>query len=62
MAFQVPVQRAPSRRDGEGGQSLVEYGIIVALIGVVAMVGAQVLGNGVAGVFTRVAGRITGIG
>jgi Flp pilus assembly pilin Flp len=41
---------------------MVEYGVIVALIAVVAMVAVQTLGTGVAGVFTRVVNRITGIG
>lgn len=49
-------------REGESGQSLVEYGIAVALIAVVAMASLQALGGGIAGVFGRILGRIAGIG
>lgn len=47
---------------GEEGQSMVEYGVIVAMIAVVAMVAVQALGTGIAGVFTRIVGRLAGIG
>ncbi len=54
--------RRPADRRGEEGQSMVEYGVIIALVCVVAMVATQALGTGVAGVFTRIVGRISGIG
>ena len=67
MATPITDRRAAERRpttgpSGEEGQSMVEYGVIVALIAVVAMVAVQTLGNGIAGVFTRIVGRIAGIG
>lgn len=46
----------------EKGQSLVEYAIAVALIAVVAMGAIQALGGGIANLFTRLLGRISGIG
>jgi pilus assembly protein Flp/PilA len=62
MALRVRDRRAPTDRPEETGQGMVEYGVIVALIAVAAMIAVQALGTGVAGVFTRVVGRITGIG
>ncbi len=50
------------RGSGEEGQSLVEYAIAVALIAVAAMAAIQGLGNGIAGMFSRLLGRITGLG
>lgn len=61
MAQQTRAGRAADR-PGEAGQSMVEYGITLALIAVVAMVAVQALGTGVAGVFTRILGKIAGIG
>ena len=46
----------------EEGQSMVEYCIIAALIGVVAMAAVQALGSGIAGVFQRILNSISGIG
>ena len=51
-----------ARSAGEAGQSLVEYAIAVALIAVVAMASIQALGGGIAAVFTRILGKIAGIG
>ena len=62
MALRWGDRRVAADRPEEAGQSMVEYGVIVALIAVVAMVAVQTLGTGVAGVFTRVVNRITGIG
>ncbi len=50
------------RTSGEEGQSLVEYAIAVALIAVAAMAAIQGLGNGIAAMFSRLLGRITGLG
>ena len=49
-----------NRAESEDGQAMVEYGLLVALIAVVAMVGAQVLGTNVLGVFQSAAAKITG--
>ncbi len=42
------------RRDEEGA-TMVEYGLMVALIAVVAMVGAGLLGIAVDGIFQQIA-------
>jgi Flp pilus assembly pilin Flp len=41
---------------------MVEYSIVAALIAVVAMSAVQLLGGGVAQVFTNILTRISGIG
>ena len=46
----------------QSGQSMVEYAIVAALVAIVAMAAVQGLGTGVAGVFQRILGRISGIG
>lgn len=47
---------------GEEGVVMVEYAMVIALIAVVAMVAVGALGNGIAGVFTRILSAIQGIG
>ncbi|MCF0135929.1 MAG: Flp family type IVb pilin [Lachnospiraceae bacterium] len=37
----------------ESGQSMVEYGLILALIAIVAVAGISVFGGGVKGLFDR---------
>ena len=44
----------------EDGATMVEYGLMVALIAVVAMVGAGLLGVSVNGVFKSIATKIGG--
>ena len=41
-------------RRNEEGATMVEYGLLVALIAVVVGVAAATLGTGIAGLFTRV--------
>ena len=43
----------------EEGATMVEYGLMVALIAVVAMVGATTLGINVLGIFNNVAAKLT---
>ena len=62
LCAQVTLGRLAGDRRGEAGQSMVEYGVMVALVAVAAMVAVQALGTGVAGVFTRIVGKIAGIG
>lgn len=56
------LEREILEKDGEEGQSLVEYAIAAALIAIVAMGAVQALGGGVAQVFQRILGRIQGMG
>ena len=51
-----------ARREGEAGQAMVEYGIILAVVGMIVLVAATSLGTAVAGVFGRIVGKISGIG
>lgn len=44
---------------GENGATMVEYGLIVALIAVVAIAAVTAVGTGVAGNFNNVAGELT---
>jgi pilus assembly protein Flp/PilA len=44
-------------RDEEGA-SMVEYGLLISLIAVVAMVGVKALGTNVSTLYTTVAGTI----
>ena len=47
------------RLDREEGASMVEYGLLVALIAVVVAVGAATLGNGINSLFGTTAGELT---
>ena len=49
------------RTAAEGGQTMVEYAIVAALIAVVAMAAVQALGVGVTTVFNNIVDAITGI-
>jgi Flp pilus assembly pilin Flp len=66
--YPVHDRRAAARRhpapgpDDADGQSMIEYGIIAALVAVVSMVAVEALGSGIAGVFTRILGRLGSIG
>jgi pilus assembly protein Flp/PilA len=46
------------RLSDEEGASMVEYGLLVALIAVVVMVALGPLGTAIAGLFTQVTGRL----
>jgi len=47
---------------GQGGQSMVEYAIVVALIAIIAMAGVQAFGHGVQQVFQHLLSKIQSIG
>ncbi len=47
---------------GEEGATMVEYGLMVALIAIVAMAGAALVGNSVNAKFSTVASSIGGAG
>ncbi len=42
----------------EDGATMVEYGLLVALIALVALVGVQALGTNIRSLFTTVAGSV----
>jgi Flp pilus assembly pilin Flp len=43
---------------GQAGQSMVEYGIVVALIAIVAFAAMQMLGDSVTAVFTTIMNKL----
>ena len=43
----------------EEGQDVVEYGLLIATIAIVVLIGVGVFGSGVDAWFNRLAGRIT---
>jgi pilus assembly protein Flp/PilA len=46
----------------EDGQDVVEYGLLIATIAIVVLVGIGIFGNNINAWFERLAGRITTIG
>ncbi|HEX3671186.1 MAG TPA: Flp family type IVb pilin [Candidatus Cybelea sp.] len=48
----------PSMIRDEEGATMVEYGLLVAFIALVALVGVQALGTNLSGLFNGVAGSI----
>ena len=55
------VARFQNAKD-EAGQTLVEYGLIVALISIVAIAALALVGDNVSAVFDDVAGELVGTG
>jgi Flp pilus assembly pilin Flp len=53
---------AATRASRSAAQSLVEYGLLVALIAVAALVATQTLGGGISAMFTRILGHFAGVG
>lgn len=47
-----------ARRDSEDGQAMVEYGLILALVSVVAIVALKLIGTDVTAVFNSIAGSL----
>ncbi len=62
LRLESAAYRLREKTGEEEGQSLVEYAIAVALIALAAMAAIQALGGGIAAMFTRLLGRITGLG
>lgn len=52
----------PVLKAKEKAQSLVEYAIGVAVIAIVALSAVQAFGGGVGALFTRLLGRVAGLG
>jgi pilus assembly protein Flp/PilA len=42
----------------EDGQGMAEYGLIIALVAVVAIGALQLLGGGLEGIFNQIAGKL----
>jgi len=49
-------------RSRDRAQDLVEYGVAVALVAVVALGAIQMFGGGISALFTRLLARFSGIG
>ena len=49
------------RRDDEEGQTLVEYGLLLALIAIVVIAALVVLGPIVSGIFTKVGNSLQSV-
>lgn len=49
-------------RSKAGGQSMVEYAIVVALVAIVAMAAVQSFGQGISQVFQQLLSQITSLG
>ena len=57
--LQMIVAFVADRLDREEGATMVEYGLLVALIAVVVAVAATTLGQGISTLFGNVAGDLT---
>ncbi len=44
--------------DGEQGQTLIEYGLIIALVSIVAIVTLATVGTNLQGIFSAIAGKL----
>ena len=53
-------QLVANLRNREGGQALVEYALILALVSVVAIASLEAIGGGVTGILDQVAGALGG--
>ena len=49
---------AADAQEDEKGQTLIEYGLIIALISIVAIIALATVGGGVSGIFTSIAGKL----
>ena len=52
------IVKLAARRDSEDGQAMVEYGLILALVSVVAIVALKLVGTDVTAVFNSVAASL----
>jgi pilus assembly protein Flp/PilA len=52
------IVKVAARRDSQDGQAMVEYGLILALVSVVAIVALKLVGTDVTAVFNSVAASL----
>ena len=50
--------RANAAQADEQGQTLIEYGLIIALVSIVAILALTAVGTDVSAVFTSIAGKL----
>ena len=58
MDYLARLMRFGENSDDEDGQTMIEYGLIVALISIVAIITLTVVGGNVKDVFNSVAGKL----
>jgi pilus assembly protein Flp/PilA len=56
------MQRISQFLGDEGGQDVVEYGLLIATIAIVVLIGVGFFGSNINAWFTTLAGRITTVG
>jgi Flp pilus assembly pilin Flp len=59
MRLRTPANISRSRRAAQG---LVEYGILIAVVAVIALASVQTFGGGVGALFGRLLARFAGLG
>ena len=55
------ILKLAARRDSEDGQAMVEYGLILALVSVAAILALTAVGNDVKAVFNSIDGSLAGL-
>ena len=56
--FVVRLLNFGTRAEAEEGQTMIEYGLIVALISIVAILTLTTVGGNIQGVFSSIAGKL----
>jgi pilus assembly protein Flp/PilA len=54
----VKAQNLLAKRESDEGATMVEYGLVVAAIAIVALVGAQLVGTNLLALFNDIAGEL----